>query len=162
MKRAFSATITAAIVLFSASPAHASNHWGQEGGYLTILGLYGTTTIGLPITSAGITTGGAVSLTVATQDKGVAMKRFLEHNATAIQADVTLGTGPTIDDLASAYNVPDSRRASFAKMIRLNRGRLLELADPERLTAARALAFTRLIYVLGRTGEIIDADFERA
>jgi hypothetical protein len=124
-----------------------------------VLSLYTSTTVGGGITTIAAIAGG-VYLTVAAADKGSAMKSYLEKNAVAVRADLSLGAGATIDDLATAYRVAEPQRGAFGKLIRENRERLLRLADTEKLDTERAQSFTRLVYMLGRNAGLIDVELK--
>jgi hypothetical protein len=100
-----------------------------------------TTTIG------GITTTiGGIVLTVVLvskddDDNKEAMKVYIENNGLAMQQDITMGAGGTVDDLAEAFGVPESEHTAFGRALRARQADLVDLTDAREINEERAGEF---------------------
>jgi hypothetical protein len=105
---------------------------------------------------------GGIILTVMMASDADSMEQYLEENAVALQTDLSLGAGETVDDLALAFGVKERDRARFGKLVRANRKHLLELADPAHLSRARAERFIEVLLVASTEAGVADTStFER-
>lgn len=75
--------------------------------------------------------------------------RFLSVNAVQLRQDLAFGAGPAIDDLAGIAEIRADHAGAFGRLLQEHREELLDAADAQRLTPARAAA------CLGRVGELI-------
>ncbi len=96
-----------------------------------------TTAVGVAMIFASV-------VSITPEDDSAAIERYLRENAVALEGDVHLGAGQTIDDLAFLLGVPLEERPRFGRALRAAREDLLELAAPEQLTSARVTEFVRI------------------
>lgn len=68
--------------------------------------------------------------------------RYMRENAHALQEDVSMGAGPTLDDLAVIYAIPSSERPGWGEHVRSNREQLVPLLCGEEMTLEQAQQFT--------------------
>jgi hypothetical protein len=74
---------------------------------------------------------------------------YLRANAFQLQQDLAFGAGPVLDDLAWIGEVRPEHEREFARLLARHRAELLDTADVDRLTPARAAA------CFARIGELI-------
>jgi hypothetical protein len=144
------ATLVAMLTLFTASAAHANHEPTQtndNGEAALLLSSTSTTTTAVV---------GGIILTVLMASDAESMEDYLEDNAVALQTDLRLGAGETVDDLALAFGVPEARRSDFGRVIRARRHELLELADPARLDRGRATRFIEVVLAAAASEGIVD------
>jgi hypothetical protein len=94
-------------------------------------------------------------------DAGRAAELYLRQNAVQLAQDLAVGKGPTVTELASAFQLSREDAVRFAELLRRDRKALLELADVERLDPERALAFGKRLNDLLSTDIRLDAHLDR-
>ena len=72
-------------------------------------------------------------------------ERHLRANAVALQADISVGGGQAVEDLAALCGVTPADRPAFGRLLREHRQALVALVDPDALSTARAVAFADTI-----------------
>ncbi|MGM0556555.1 MAG: DUF3015 family protein [Myxococcota bacterium] len=132
------AALSLAFVVATTTNAAAQSSTSDEEA--AAAGLLLTTTIG------GITTTiGGVVLTVVLvskdDDNKEAMKLYIQNNGIAMQQDLTMGGGETVDDLAEAFGVSESKHEAFGRALRERREALVDLADARSVDEERAGRF---------------------
>ena len=120
-----------------ASATHVPPH--EDDGTGTVL-LTTVTTGGLVTTVGGI----VLTVMVARPDPQ-AMKSYIRHNAVALHEDLTLGAGPTVDDLARAFGVPEAEVGGFGRALRSRRASLVALIGDGDVDDARTARFVKLV-----------------
>lgn len=131
-----------------ASADHEFDNTNDDGGALLLSSTSTTTTAVV----------GGIILTVVLASDADSMENYLEDNAVALQQDLSLGAGETVDDLALAFQVAEEDRATFGKIVRSNRATLLELANPEQLDTERARAFVEVLVTASVDAGIVDLE----
>lgn len=84
-----------------------------------------------------------------TLDAMMMARAWLLANELQLRADLALGAGPTIDDLAGIAGIEPAHRAHFGQVLQKNRARLLVTHE---VTAAQAAE------VMSRVGDLVMAD----
>ncbi len=141
--------LVALVAFLFATPAlanHEGTNDGSEGAALLLSSTSVTTTA---------VVGGIILTVILATDAG-SMENYLDQNAVALQTDLSLGAGATVDDLAMAFHIDDADRSTFGAITRANRKTLLELADPALLTTDRAREFVRVLLVECAEAGIVD------
>jgi hypothetical protein len=139
--RTLAAFCAAALTVCLSVPAFAQ---GADSEFASPLSSTSTTTTTTAVVVGGIVL--TVVLTTPEPDRKSALEDYMRHNAVALQQDITLGAGDTVDDLAVAFQIPDEDRNSFARLLRHHRKKLLPLTDPESLDASRVRSFVGIIH----------------
>ena len=93
---------------------------------------------------------------------GRAFAIYLRRNSDQLVADLTLGAGRTVDDLAATAAISTPHAPSFGRLLRANRAEFLKLADVRRLTPERALAFLERMGALVKGDRVLVSDYEVA
>lgn len=127
------------------SSADSSRNSGQSWGIVSGVGLLVTTVAGLGVAIYA-------TVRIVQQQQAQTALRFLRANGDQLKQDLALGAGPALQDLASAAEIRTDHAERFYALLRSHRRELLELSDPDHLTAERALTF------LNRIGQLADAD----
>lgn len=122
----------------TSASAQSMNDNNGEGAGLALL----TTTTGITTTVAG-----GVALTVLLLDSGdsASKETYIRQNALALQQDITVGSGESIEDLAAAFRVSEEHLPAFASAIRSHREQLVPLTHVEKLDAKRAEQFFAIV-----------------
>lgn len=133
-----------AVLLIAVTPASA---WAQDDDEdNATAGLITTTLVVSPLTTTSYLV--QMLLESWTDKKLDEARLYMEHNATALARDVTLGAGPTIDDLAQAMGLPRRRHAAFGRGLRRERAAIVAmLAHP----GEHAAAFVALLRRVSRS-----------
>lgn len=131
------AIFLALLLTIWASSASAQVYSGEDEGPQVLYSSSTTTTT----TAVGIALIYATVASAIPDDSSAAVELYLRHNSVALAADLSLGAGDTVDDLARILNVPDGERPRFGRAVRIVSKRLIELADPDQLDRDRAHAF---------------------
>ena len=136
-------TRVTALIAFLACLGTAAPAWADYHEDEAALGWMWTssTTLGGIVTTAG---GIVLTVYVATSNNR-AMKSYIRHNAVALQQDLTLGAGPTVDDLAQAFGVPEAEVADFGQALRSKRSTLVPLIGDGDVDDARTARFVDLV-----------------
>ena len=72
--------------------------------------------------------------------------QYMEHNAVALRQDVSVGSGETLEDLATIYRLQDEGEVSqLRRRVAEHRSELLAILGREELTLEDAVAFTLLV-----------------
>ncbi|MFL5318285.1 MAG: DUF3015 family protein [Myxococcaceae bacterium] len=129
------------------SSQNTSRDSGNSSAVVSGVGLLVTTVAGI-----GVAIYATVRVVQQQAAQGKTAMRYLRSNGDQLKQDLAIGEGPALDDLAAAAEVRTEHSARFNSLLRAHRRELLELADPEKLTAERALTF------LSRIGELAAAD----
>lgn len=124
-----------------------SQQSGQSSGVVSGVGLLLTTTAGTGFAIYGTVM--ALKPKPATPETAL---RYLRANEDQLRQDLALGSGPTLDDLASAAEIRLENADKFRALLQSHRRELLDLAEPSLLNAERAVRF------LSRIGELAYAD----
>jgi len=128
------AIVVLAVVTLGSTPAYAQFYASNDRPALVT----STTTTTTAVVA------GTIVLTVVLvmpDDDSSAMESYLRDNQVMLARDLSLGAGPTVEDLAAAFHVEDEDLAAFGRLLRSHRDALLRLADPARLDDRRAHAF---------------------
>ncbi len=72
---------------------------------------------------------------------------FIRQNSAQLGNDLALASGPIVNDLAHAMNIPAEHKGQLRKVIRENRAELSELARLDALTPERAGELFRVLAV---------------
>src|SRR5690554_2969604 len=126
----------------------------EEAGALLL-----TTTTGPTTTVAA-----GVAITVVLMmggDNSASNEAYIRQNAVALQQDVTIGAGDSIDDLAAAFQVSEENIPAFAAALHAKRGELLPLTNVGELDAKRADAFFAIIANTMNQTPALHQDFQR-
>jgi hypothetical protein len=138
--------LTAACILSQANGAHGL---GYMTVYMTMSGTGEVMEVSLAATSITSVLGTyLLSDKAVTTMIGPVFAAYLRRNAIALQEDLVHGAGPTVSDLAAYLSIAIEEHAWFGRVLRRHRHELLDLADEERLTPERALAFFDTIRTL--------------
>lgn len=116
------------------------------GGVITVVG-------------GGVTT--TVLLAAVASDSG-AKEAYLRQNAPALQQDMVVGAGDSIDDLAAAFHVSEENIPAFAAAVHAQRSALLPLTDVATLDEKRADAFFEIVAAAMTQTPALRADLQRA
>lgn len=130
----------ASMMLLAAPPVSAQNNGGGGGA----LGLGTTTTTLGAITLVG----GGIALTIvlaSNSGSSSSKKEFIRQNAQALQQDLTVGGGESVQDLAAAFQVEQQDYDTFARMLHERRNELVPLTKVDKLDSERADAFFRKV-----------------
>jgi len=125
----------------------------EEAGALLL-----TTTTGPTTTVAA---GVAITVVLMVGGGSASNEAYIRQNAVALQQDMTIGAGESIDDLAAAFQVSEENIAAFAAALHAKRGELLPLTDVGALDEARANAFFEIIANTMNQTPALHQDFER-
>lgn len=68
-------------------------------------------------------------------------EQYMRANAVAMQEDIAVGGGRTIEDLASMCGLKPEDMSAFAKLLREQREPLIAMLEPSGLDATRAIKF---------------------
>lgn len=68
-------------------------------------------------------------------------EQYMRANAVAMQEDIAVGGGRTIEDLASMCGLKPEDMSAFAKLLREQREPLIAMLEPSGLDATRAVQF---------------------
>lgn len=126
----------------------------EEAGALLL-----TTTTGPTTTVAA---GVAITVVLLLSDDGSASREsYLRQNAVALQQDMTVGAGGSIDDLAAAFQVSEENIPAFAAAIHAQRSELMPLTDIGQLDEKRADAFFEMVANTMNQTPALHQDFQR-
>lgn len=89
-------------------------------------------------------------------------EEFVRQNASQLNADLALASGPIINDMATAMNISPENKPQLRKVIRENRNELLELAQLQTLTPSRAGKFFRVLAAKVEADPVLAADLANA
>lgn len=143
-------TLSLVFVMATANDAAAQTTSDDEAA---AAGLLLTTTIGGVTTTAGGIVLTVVLVNNKDDDNKEAMKVYIENNSVALQQDITMGGGDTIDDLAESFGVPASEHAAFGRAMRSRRDVLMDLVDARTVDEERAGEFIEEVYAAMATDE---------
>lgn len=88
---------------------------------------------------------GVIVLTISlVVNRNKNVQSYLRQNQTAVKVAINLGAGEAVADLAFLLQFDD--RKEFARLLRLHRRELLELSDPDKLDADRAVRFIDVLF----------------
>jgi len=132
-----------------ATPAAAQSEDEQAGIFAATAAAFGISPLTSATSTIGTTVGGGVTLLIvlvneASDDSSWRLE-YIRKNAIALQHDLTVGGGESIDDLAVALRVDRADRGAFARMLHERRRELVPLTDLKRLDAERADRFFRTL-----------------
>ena len=129
-------------------PATAAAQFGpQSQGDFWLFSLF-TTTVIAPLAVPTTTTAGGVTTTiviVSHSAESETVKAYLEDNAVAVQHDLYMGGGDSVDDLAVMFGVPDEGRQAFESVVYDHRHQLAALAEPTKVDMDRTRRFIGII-----------------
>jgi hypothetical protein len=97
--------------------------------------------------STGLSTTGGVSSSLwdAIAPAFGQLDRYIRDNAVALQQDLQVGGGQTVDDLAQLFGVPVVQRPVFARLLRAHSAQLIPLTTIPREDPARTRRFILII-----------------
>lgn len=117
-----------------------------------------TTTTGPTTTVAA---GVAITVVLMMGGGSASNEAYIRQNAVALQQDMTIGAGESIDDLAAAFQVSEDNIPAFAAALHAKRAELLPLTDVGELDEARANAFFEIIANTMNQTPALHTDFQR-
>ena len=117
-----------------------------------------TTAVGLvtmamaanPISS---TTSSTTSATDTLFGSNEANERYIRCNGPALEQGIAMGAGDAITDLARMASIREEDHVAFGQLLRKHRKALTPLLNTEKLTSARARAFSKTIEGFMRSEE---------
>jgi len=125
----------------------------EEAGALLL-----TTTTGPTTTVAA---GVAITVVLMMGGSSASNEAYIRQNAVALQQDMTVGAGDSIEDLAAAFQVSEENIPAFAAALHAKRGELLPLTNVGELDQARADAFFEIIANTMNQTPALHQDFQR-
>lgn len=149
------------ILLLSSGELAADTFWGCEGNAdcETAGALVLTTTTG-PTTTVAAGVAITVVLLLGKNDSA-SKEAYIRQNAVALQQDMTLGAGESIDDLAAAFQVSEENIPAFTAAVHAQRSELLPLTDVGALDSKRADAFFAIVATTMSQTPALHQDFQR-
>lgn len=137
MKKRVAAWCATLMIVGSSAPAVAQ----QPGGVIRE-NLDSLLTL-VVLTSASTTVYFIQALTDRMLDKAFAdARKYMENNTVALQHDVTVGAGQSLQDLAIIYALPERERPAFFARVRARRAQLMPLLRGQHIHLDAAVAFT--------------------
>lgn len=108
---------------------------------------------GLPITTnvlfgLGLTTTTLLPISITSDVFNAVLANtdhYIRENAVALQQDLQVGGGRTIDDLAQMFDIPPQRRAAFARGLRQRHAQLIPLTFNPKPDMERTRRFILLL-----------------
>jgi hypothetical protein len=92
------------------------------------------------------TTGGIISSTTGLFSSVLGqLDHYIRENAVALQQDLRVGGGHSVDDLAQMFGVPEERRAAFAYGLRRHDDELVSLTRIEGANMERTRRFAFIV-----------------
>lgn len=132
-------TLLAISILFISATAFAQDYNNDdEAAGLTLL----STTTGLTTTIAG---GVALTVLLIDRDGSASKEAYIRQNALALQQDMTIGAGHSIEDLAAVFRISKKNLPAFASAVHSHRDQLFALTHVEKLDEQRADKFFQII-----------------
>lgn len=140
MKKRVAAWGAALMIVGSSTPAAAQ----QSGGVVREnLDLLLTLVV---LTSASTTVYFIQALTDRMLDKAFAdTRKYMENNTVALQHDITVGAGQSLEDLAIIYALPERERPAFFARVRTRRAQLMPLLRGQHIKLDAAIEFTEAV-----------------
>ena len=101
-----------------------------------------TTYIGIPLTIVG---GVVLTIVLVVGASSEELEEYMDQNAVALQHDLHMGGGESIEDLATMFNVPAEHLDEFAGILYDNRHELSGLVQPGQVDSQTVQDFAEIV-----------------